>query len=107
MPARRSLVSASAVARELVSARVRAGLTQEQLAEKMQTTQSIIARMESGHTLPSMRTLSRYAEAMGSRAVVRLDGRMKRGVRRTAPGRTATRSPQARGRLTKHFDSHR
>ncbi len=62
-----------AVARELIAARVRAGLTQEQLAEKMQTTQSTIARMESGRTLPSMRTLSRYAEATGSRAVVRLE----------------------------------
>jgi DNA-binding XRE family transcriptional regulator len=62
-----------AIARELIAARVRAGLTQEQLAEKMQTTQSTIARMESGRTLPSMRTLSRYAEATGSRAVVRLE----------------------------------
>ena len=62
-----------AIARELIAARVRAGLTQEQLAEKMQTTQSTIARMESGRTFPSMRTLSRYAEATGSRAVVRLE----------------------------------
>ncbi|MBC8748536.1 MULTISPECIES: helix-turn-helix domain-containing protein [Paraburkholderia] len=62
-----------AVARELIAARVRAGLTQEQLAEKMHTTQSTIARMESGRTLPSMRTLSRYADATGSRAVVRLE----------------------------------
>ncbi|SEB22378.1 helix-turn-helix transcriptional regulator [Paraburkholderia sartisoli] len=62
-----------AIARELVAARVRAGLTQEQVAEKMQTTQSTIARMESGRSLPSMRTLARYAEATGSRAVVRLE----------------------------------
>lgn len=62
-----------AVARELIAARVRAGLTQEQVAEKMQTTQSTIARMESGRTMPSLRTLSRYAEATGSRAVVRLE----------------------------------
>lgn len=62
-----------AVARELIAARVRAGLTQEQLAEKMQTTQSTIARLESGRTLPSLRTLSRYADATGSRAVVRLE----------------------------------
>jgi DNA-binding XRE family transcriptional regulator len=62
-----------AVAGELIAARVRAGLTQAQLAEKMQTTQSTIARMESGRTLPSLRTLSRYAEATGSRAVVRLE----------------------------------
>ncbi|WP_235362743.1 helix-turn-helix domain-containing protein [Burkholderia sp. A9] len=52
-----------AVARELVVARVRAGLTQEQVAERMQTTQSTIARMESGRAMPSLRTLSRYAEA--------------------------------------------
>lgn len=62
-----------ALARELINARTRAGLTQEQLARKMQTTQSTIARMESGHGLPSLRTLSRYAEATGSRAVVRLE----------------------------------
>ncbi len=62
-----------AVARELIAARARAGMTQEQVAEKMQTTQSTIARMESGRTLPSLRTLSRFAEATGSRAVVRLE----------------------------------
>ena len=38
-----------------------------------QTTQSTVARMESGRTLPSMRKLSRYAEATGSRAVFRLE----------------------------------
>lgn len=32
-----------------------------------------VARMESGRMLPSLRTLSRYAEATGSRAVVRLE----------------------------------
>lgn len=62
-----------AIARELIAARVRAGLTQEQVAEKMHTTQSTVARMESGRTMPSLRTLSRYAEATGSRAVVRLE----------------------------------
>ena len=39
----------------------------------MHTTQSTIARPESGRTMPSMRTLARYAEATGSRAVVRLE----------------------------------
>lgn len=68
-----ALASEFAVARELIAARLRAGLTQEQLAEKMHTTQSTIARLESGRTLPSLRTLSRYAEATGSRAVVRLE----------------------------------
>ncbi|WP_080401786.1 helix-turn-helix domain-containing protein [Burkholderia ubonensis] len=62
-----------AVARELVTARVRAGLTQEQVAERMQTPHSTIAHMESGRTMPSLRTLFRYAKTTGSRAVVRLE----------------------------------
>lgn len=61
------------LARELIAARDRAGLTQAELAERMHTTQSAIARLESGRTLPSMRTLARFAEATGSRAVVRLE----------------------------------
>ena len=59
--------------RELIVVRNRAGLTQSELAERMHTTQSTIARLESGHTMPSMRALARYAEATGSRAVVRLE----------------------------------
>ncbi|MDT3668941.1 MAG: helix-turn-helix transcriptional regulator [Aromatoleum sp.] len=61
------------IARELIAARVRAGLSQAELAERMHTTQSTIARLESGRSLPSMRTLARFAEATGSRAVVRLE----------------------------------
>lgn len=61
------------LASELISARARAGLTQAELAQRMNTTQSTIARLESGRTLPSMRTLARFAEATGSRAVVRLE----------------------------------
>ncbi len=61
------------LARELIAARDRAGLTQAELAQRMHTTQSAIARLESGRALPSMRTLARFAEATGSRAVVRLE----------------------------------
>ncbi len=64
-----------AIARELIAARSRAGLTQAQLAERMHTTQSTIARLESGKSMPSLRTLARYAEATGSRAVIRLEAR--------------------------------
>jgi transcriptional regulator with XRE-family HTH domain len=39
----------------------------------MNTTQSTIARLESGKGYPSLRTLSRYAEATGSRAVVKIE----------------------------------
>jgi len=62
-----------AIARELIAARVRAGLTQDEIAKRMDTTQSSIARLESGRTLPSMRTLARYATATGSRAVIKLE----------------------------------
>jgi transcriptional regulator with XRE-family HTH domain len=51
----------------LIDARLQAGLTQEQLAEKMETSQSTIARLESGRTMPSGRTLSRYAKATGTK----------------------------------------
>jgi ribosome-binding protein aMBF1 (putative translation factor) len=51
----------------LLEARTRAGLTQEQLARKMKTTQAVVARLEGGGSKPSTRTLERYAEATGSR----------------------------------------
>ena len=59
-----------ALASSMIAARARAGLTQEQLAQRMNTTQSTIARLESGRTVPSGRTLQRIAEATGSRLKV-------------------------------------
>jgi transcriptional regulator with XRE-family HTH domain len=56
-----------ALASALIEARSRAGLTQEELAERMQTSQSAIARMESGRTIPSGTTLKRFARATGTR----------------------------------------
>jgi ribosome-binding protein aMBF1 (putative translation factor) len=55
------------VARAVIKARATAGLTQEQLAERMETTQSVIARLESGRTRPSTQTLERLAAATGTR----------------------------------------
>lgn len=52
---------------EIIKARAAAGLTQEQLAKRMKTTQGVVARLESGRTLPSTRTLKRFAEATGHR----------------------------------------
>lgn len=60
------------VARALISARVEAGLTQAQVAERMGTTQSVIARLEGGRTLPSLKTLYRYADATGTRPEIHL-----------------------------------
>ena len=51
----------------MIEARSRAGMTQEQLARRMKTTQAVVARLEGGGTRPSTRTLERYARATGSR----------------------------------------
>ena len=62
-----------AIVRELVAARARAGLSQSEVAQRMGTTQSVIARLEGGKGVPSMRTVQRYAQAVGGRAVVRIE----------------------------------
>ncbi len=56
-----------ALAAALIKARGGAGLTQEQLAAAMETTQAFIARLESGKGLPSTRTLERFAKATHTR----------------------------------------
>jgi len=53
-----------------IDLRSRAGLTQEELARKMGTTQPVVARLEGGRARPSMRTLDRLAKATGSRLIV-------------------------------------
>jgi ribosome-binding protein aMBF1 (putative translation factor) len=60
------------IASELIRARRRSGLSQEELAQRMGTSQSTIARLESGQTLPSTKTLLRFAEATGSKVKVKL-----------------------------------
>jgi ribosome-binding protein aMBF1 (putative translation factor) len=55
-----------AVAAALTCARADAGLTQEQLAERMGTRQEGVARWEGGTVLPSTRTLTRLAKATGT-----------------------------------------
>ena len=49
----------------LIEARTRAGLTQEEVAHRMKTTQAMIARLESGGSKPSTRT--REAFRLGHR----------------------------------------
>lgn len=60
------------IARALIKARTDAGLTQEDVAKRMGTTQSVVARLESGRTTPSIKTLYRYAEATGTKPEIRL-----------------------------------
>jgi ribosome-binding protein aMBF1 (putative translation factor) len=61
------------LARQLIGARARAGLTQEQLAARMKTTRTVISRLESGRMKPSTRTLERYAKATGHKLRITLE----------------------------------
>jgi transcriptional regulator with XRE-family HTH domain len=59
---------------EMLKARLAAGLTQSEVAARVGTTQSAIARLESGarrHS-PSIATLQRYARALGYRVELKL-----------------------------------
>ena len=56
-----------ALAHALIGARAQAGLTQEELAQRMGTTQSAIARMEGGKGRPSTSTLAKVAKATGTK----------------------------------------
>lgn len=49
----------------LIEARARAGL--KQVAQRMKTTQAVVAQLEGGGSMPSTRTLEKYAKATGTR----------------------------------------
>ena len=55
------------LASALIGARAHADLTQTQIAERMKTTQSAVARLEGGRSNPSAKTLLKYAKATGTR----------------------------------------
>jgi len=73
-----------ALAQMLISARTRAKLSQAELAKKMGTSQSTVARLESGGAKPSLQTLERFAKATGSRLRVSLEPLVKRAKRTTS-----------------------
>jgi ribosome-binding protein aMBF1 (putative translation factor) len=68
-----ALADEFALVEELIKARAHSGLTQEEIARRMGTTQSVVARLESGKSMPSTRTLKKYAEATGTRLVIRFE----------------------------------
>jgi ribosome-binding protein aMBF1 (putative translation factor) len=51
----------------MLEARHEAGLSQKEVAERMGTTQSVVARLEGAHHLPSLDLVTRYAAAVGRR----------------------------------------
>lgn len=54
-----------ALAEDLVQRRVRLGLSQTEVAARMGTSQSAVARLESGEADIRLSTLERYASALG------------------------------------------
>jgi transcriptional regulator with XRE-family HTH domain len=68
-----ALADEFALVEELIKARAHSGLTQEEIARRMGTTQSVVARLESGKSMPSTRTLKKYAEATGTRLIIRFE----------------------------------
>ncbi len=61
-----SMADEFALADAILNARQQAGLTQKELAEKMDATQSVVARLESGASNTTFKTLQRVAEATGT-----------------------------------------
>ena len=62
-----------ALAEALIRARAGASMTQEDVAKAMGTTQAVVARLESGRSMPSTRTLQRFAEATGTKLRIRFE----------------------------------
>lgn len=56
----------------LIRARLEEGLTQKELAKRMKTSQSAIARLEGGEVPPTSDTIIRYAAALGRKPVLEL-----------------------------------
>lgn len=61
------------LASALIRARGEAGLSQDDVARRMQTSQPAVARLEGGRGNPSVNTLRRYAAATGARLRIVFD----------------------------------
>lgn len=71
--------------RQLLDARKRAGLTQEEVATRMGTTRSAISRLEGSRKhLPALTTLRRYADVLGCDVEINL---VPRASQPTTPAR--------------------
>ena len=60
------------IARALIEARIKKGLTQNQLATALKTKQSVISRVENAKTMPSLAFLKRLADVLGGSLEVQL-----------------------------------
>ena len=70
-----------ALAEALIDARAKAGLSQADMAKKMQTSQPAIARLEGGRANPSIGTLRRFAKVTGTRLRIAFEPIRRSGAR--------------------------
>lgn len=61
-----------AVVGEMIEARREAGLTQAEVADRMGTSQSVVARLENARHMPTFDMVARYAAAIGRRVDIHL-----------------------------------
>ncbi len=61
------------IARAVILARLNKKITQTQLAKRMKTKQSVISRLESAQTTPSVSFLRRLAEVLGGTLKISLN----------------------------------
>jgi len=61
-----------AVVGEMIEARQTAGLTQTEIAIRMGTSQSVVARLENARHMPTLAMIARYAAAIGRRLDIHL-----------------------------------
>lgn len=59
------------IARAIIEARIKDGLTQAELAEKVKTGQAVISRLENMTSKPSLSLVQRIADALKLRLVIR------------------------------------
>jgi ribosome-binding protein aMBF1 (putative translation factor) len=61
-----------AVVGEMIAARQTAGLTQTEIANRMGTSQSVVARLENARHMPTFEMIARYAAAIDRRLDIQL-----------------------------------
>jgi ribosome-binding protein aMBF1 (putative translation factor) len=64
------------IAAAIIDARTKAGLTQEQLAHRMDAKQAFVARLEAGSQNTTIKTLERLAAATGLQLTIRFEARI-------------------------------
>lgn len=75
------------LAEQIRSLRITAGLTQKDLAERMGSSQSVVARLEGGGAFPTIETLERVAAALGAHLDIVLRPSTSHASASPSPGR--------------------